>query len=101
MFAGSSFARFSRSQTQSRSLTIVALIALTCFAAIIPASAQKDRRQERFFYPGNLVVSRSVYDNNPNNVTAGELLPPNCPAASGTCGTAPGAPFNGTYPLVW
>jgi hypothetical protein len=101
MFAGSSFARFSRNQNHSNSITIVALIALTFFASIIPASAQKDHRQQRFFYPGNLVVSRSVYDNNPNNVTVGELLPPNCPAASGSCGAAPGAPFNGSYPLVW
>jgi hypothetical protein len=31
-----------------------------------------------FFIPGNLVVSRSVYDNNANNVQVGETLPPNC-----------------------
>jgi hypothetical protein len=29
-----------------------------------------------FFLPGNLVVSRTVYDNNPNNVTVGMTLPP-------------------------
>jgi hypothetical protein len=31
-----------------------------------------------FFQPGNLVVSRVVYDNNANNVTVGMTLPPNC-----------------------
>jgi hypothetical protein len=30
------------------------------------------------FNPGNLVVSRSVYDNLPGNVTVGQTLPPNC-----------------------
>lgn len=47
------------------------------------------------FFPGNLVVSRSVYDNNPNNVTVGQTLPPNC-----TSGCV-SAKNNGTYPQVW
>src|SRR6266576_1228840 len=39
------------------------------------------------FKPGNLLVSRSVYDNNPANVVAGKtLLPPNCVAPN--CVTA-------------
>jgi hypothetical protein len=32
------------------------------------------------FRPGNLVVSRSVYDNDPDNVQVGMTLPPNCVA---------------------
>src|SRR6516162_7210351 len=48
--------------------------------------------------PGNLLVSRSVYDNNPNNVTVGESLPPGCGSTSGGCVTAT---YNGSYPLVW
>jgi hypothetical protein len=48
------------------------------------------------FRPGNLLVSRSVYDNNPANVVAGTLLPPNC--LPGNCVTATD---NGSYPNVW
>ena len=52
-----------------------------------------------FFQPGNLVVSRVVYDNNANNVTVGMTLLPNCvPSAIITCVTAA---FDGTYPTVW
>ena len=34
------------------------------------------------FRPGNLVVSRSVYDNSPANVQVGETLPPGCTSAA-------------------
>jgi hypothetical protein len=50
------------------------------------------------FWPGNLVVSRSVYDNRAGNVSVGEALPPDCPTASGGCATAVN---NGTYPYVF
>jgi hypothetical protein len=47
--------------------------------------------------PGNLLVSRVVYDNNPKNVVAGVTqLPPNCIASA--CVTATDS---GTYPAVW
>ena len=55
--------------------------------------------QQTFFAPGNLVISRSVYDNNPNNVTVGQLLPPNCQSTTGGC--SGNAIANGTYPYVW
>jgi hypothetical protein len=49
------------------------------------------------FRPGNLLVSRSVYDNNPANVVAGTtVLPPNCLPAN--CVTATDS---GTYPFVF
>jgi hypothetical protein len=48
-------------------------------------------------YPGSLVVSRSVYDNNPNNVTIGQQLPPNC-AVPADCVSAG---YDGTYPTVF
>src|SRR5271163_1847915 len=48
-------------------------------------------------YPGSLVVSRSVYDNNPNNVAIGQQLPPNC-AVPADCVTAA---YDGTYPTVF
>jgi len=52
-----------------------------------------------YFAPGNLVISRSVYDNNPNNVQVGEVLPPNCQQT--TAGCSGNATNNGSYPFVW
>jgi hypothetical protein len=49
------------------------------------------------FQPGNLLVSRVLYDNNQNNVVAGvTLLPPNC--VGGACVKATDG---GTYPNVF
>jgi hypothetical protein len=49
------------------------------------------------FRPGNLLLSRSVYDNNPANVVAGTTqLPPNCVAPN--CVTATDS---GAYPFVF
>jgi hypothetical protein len=50
------------------------------------------------FNPGNLIVSRTVYDNAPGNVTVGETLPPNCVASTGGCATAIA---DGSYPWVF
>jgi len=83
----------------SRSARLGSLAALATAALALPLhlSAQDfDRPQP--FYPGNLVVSRSVYDNNPANVTVGQPIPPDCPAASGGCVTAA---YDGTYPTVF
>jgi len=52
-----------------------------------------------YFAAGNLVVSRSVYDNNPNNVQVGQLLPPNCQLTQAGCNG--NATNDGSYPLVW
>ena len=68
------------------------LISAILVAGVVAAPAQQ-------FSPGNLVVSRSVYDNNPNNVQVGEILPPNCAQTQGGC--AGPATYDGTYPLVW
>jgi hypothetical protein len=105
------FAAFSRreglcsSQTYGSLKRAVAAIAIGVIVAAIPAVAQKaknDRDHDRFFFwPGNLVVSRSVYDNNPSNVQVGTILPPGCANTQGGCGVASGAPNNGTYPFVW
>ncbi|MGC2638318.1 MAG: hypothetical protein WA294_14135 [Acidobacteriaceae bacterium] len=57
--------------------------------------------QHTRFYPGNLVVSRSVYDNNPNNVYVGEPLPPGCVAANVAAGSCVTAAYDGTYPYVF
>src|ERR1700675_142009 len=81
----------------------IAVISVSALFAAIPAVAQtsKPDRDRFFFWPGNLVVSRSVYGNNPNNVQVGTILPPNCASTQGGCSAATGAPYNGTYPYVW
>jgi hypothetical protein len=48
------------------------------------------------FRPGNLLLSRSVYDNNPANIAVGAQLPPNC-----TPGNCVAATADGTYPFIW
>jgi hypothetical protein len=85
---------------------LAAAVALTLTGA---ASADGDVRpdggrhfrHEPFFFPGNLIVSRSVYDNNPKNVVVGTVLPPNCAVTSGGCSAPSGAPNDGSYPNVW
>jgi len=50
----------------------------------------------------NLVVSRSVYDNNANNVKVGALLAPNCANTATLSGTpCVAAISNGIYPFVF
>jgi hypothetical protein len=67
--------------------------------ASIPVNAQgHDHDAGIHFYPGNLVVSRSVYDNNANNVKVGALLPPNCANTVGPCVAATN---DGTFPYVF
>jgi hypothetical protein len=76
-----------------------AALSLATLAAGIPASAQdRDHEADIHFYPGNLVVSRSLYNNNANNVKVGALLPPNCANTVGPCVAAIN---NGTYPFVF
>lgn len=92
----------SRSHTPGSSLAkTLFVIAASFFAATLPAHAQKKNSHQPVFWPGNLLVSRSVYDNNPDNVQVGEILPPNCAQTQGGCGASTGAPYNGSYPLVW
>src|SRR6202050_67790 len=85
-------------------ISTTAAISMSALLAAIPATAQDSKGNhyhQRFFFPGNLVVSRSVYDNNPKNVQVGEILPPNCAQTQGGCGGTGGAPYNGIYPFVW
>jgi hypothetical protein len=79
-----------------------AILSLAAIAIHPSAIAQwHDSNDNTVFYPGNLVVSRSVYDNNPNNVKVGTVLPPNCSNTTGGCSASTGAPYNGTYPFVF
>jgi hypothetical protein len=81
-------------------VTCAAALTLSILAPSLPAVAQNG---SAYFTPGNLVVSRSVYDNNPSNVVVGvTVLPPNCSAPSGSCTTpATTAISDGTYPYVF
>ncbi len=78
--------------------TAVLGIALLTLAA---GAQQRSDHDNPRFWPGDLVLSRSVYDNNPANVTVGTILPPNCASTQGGCGASTGAPYNGTYPYVF
>ncbi len=78
------------------------MISFGTLVGSMPASAQNfpfGRNSQ--FWPGNLVVSRSVYDNNANNVMVGTILPPNCASTQGGCAASAGAPYNGVYPFVF
>ena len=81
--------------TKQDRLRALLLISATLAGSALTASAQT------YFSPGNLVVSRSVYDPNPNNVNVkvGQMLPPNCIATQGGC-SGP-ATNDGTYPTVF
>jgi hypothetical protein len=69
-------------------------VLLSGLASIPVALADDDDTDLR---PGNLLLSRVVYDNNPNNVVAGvTVLPPNCVGAACAKATA-----GGTYPTVF
>ena len=77
----------------------VVVLSLGALAASLPAVAQEPELEAGIhFFPGNLVVSRSVYDNNANNVKVGALLPPNCANTVGPCVAATN---NGKYPEVF
>lgn len=76
----------------------IAVITLSTLAAAHAEDPGHDNAAHIRFFPGNLVVSRSVYDNNANNVKVGALLPPNCANTVGPCVPATN---NGTYPFVF
>jgi hypothetical protein len=82
-------------------------VAITSFPLVSRADNDRgrdrddDRRGGDTLLPGNLLVSRTVYSNNPANVKVGEVLPPDCAATTGGCSAPSGAPFDGTYPTVW
>ncbi len=80
----------------------IAAISFGALACGIPAGAQNfGFRGNPQFWPGNLVVSRSVYDNNASNVKVGTILPPGCASTQGGCSASTGATTNGIYPYVF
>ena len=87
-----------RLRVLGRRIAVVSLISLMVSLAAT-AEDKKDKKDKKHFQPENLVVSRSVYDNNAGNVAIGAKLPPNCPATA-KCPKG-SAPADGTYPTVW
>jgi len=87
-----SFARIGRLPALQSGLTSALFVSL--LASGPTAYADDD---DIHFRSGNLLVSRVVYDNNPNNILAGvTLLPPNCVASNCVKATD-----GGSYPSVW
>jgi hypothetical protein len=86
-----------------------AAVALVTLVGCLAAIAEDHDNDDKHFQPGNLVVSRSVYDNNKDNVKVGAILPPGCGVAGKTGACASGskkqpfksAPNDGTYPTVF
>ncbi|HEV3113756.1 MAG TPA: hypothetical protein VGY99_24985 [Candidatus Binataceae bacterium] len=74
---------------------------LTLATALVAGFAAYAQGGSAYFYPGNLVVSRSVYDNNPGNVQVNEMLPPRCDTTMAAAGSCVSATNNGSYPFVW
>ena len=86
---------------QASAVLGIAFLALSAGAQQQQHNQDRDHQDAPHFWPGNLVVSRSVYDNNPANVKVGTILPPNCASTTGGCGASTGATNNGTYPYVF
>ncbi|HXQ28677.1 MAG TPA: hypothetical protein VN848_05360 [Gemmatimonadales bacterium] len=84
-----------------RALARRGAVILTSGALLGGVFAWHDPRYPVRFRPGNLIVSRSVYDNLAGTVQVGMILPPGCATTTGGCGAASGAPDNGLYPTVW
>jgi hypothetical protein len=76
----------------------IALLSLAALTTTNPAGAEDHVHSHVLFFSGNLVVSRSVYDNNAGNVTIGAPLPTNCANTVGPCAPAIN---NGVYPFVF
>jgi hypothetical protein len=76
----------------------IAVLSIAALATTSPAGAEDHAHSHVRFFSGNLVVSRSVYDNNASNVTIGAPLPTNCASTVGPCAPAIN---NGVYPFVF
>jgi len=91
------------SNKRRHSSAFASRLILVSFLALVGSFTAYAQNGSVYFNPGNLVVSRSVYDNNPNTLAVGVTqLPPNCQPASGSCTTPPTTAIaDGTYPYVW
>jgi hypothetical protein len=85
----------------ARKFAVISLLGLSAGTSLKAQSFFFDDDRDQVFFPNNLVVSRSVYDNKASNVKIGTILPPNCASTTGGCSASTGAPYNGTYPFVF
>jgi len=72
----------------------LAACAAACF--VTPASAQFTG-----FTPGNIVISRSVYQGSAATLAAGQTLPPVCPSTAACASNGGPATNSGAYPSVF
>ena len=79
--------------TSRRTIGLLAAAAALASAGSFVVFADHD---DSHFRPGNLVVSRSVYHNDPDTISIGMSLPPNCAPANCVV-----AQYDGTYPTVF
>jgi hypothetical protein len=81
----------------ARALLFQSGFAATLLAAGLTHTQPAIADDDDGFRPGNLLVSRAVYDNNPNNIVEGVTqLPPGCTGSNCATATAGGA-----YPQVF
>src|SRR5260370_4371932 len=71
-------------------------ILLSLTIALITGSVAYAQKDSDYFLPANLVVSRTVYDNNPSTIQPCATLPPNCASTLG--GGSPPAGHSRTSP---
>lgn len=90
-------------RTSTRRVGLAAFVRhiLLANAVLVDFSAHS-QAGSNYFDPGNLAVSRSVYDNKASNIAVGTMLPPDCASISVDCGTPRLTATNdGTYPTVF
>ncbi len=80
---------------------LAAASSLALLMGALSASAEPVSYDFDAFWPGNLILSRTVYANNPNTVQVGETLPPGCTNTQPGCSASSDARFDGTFPFVW
>jgi hypothetical protein len=74
----------------ARRRLVVAAAVTAVGMGVVAATGLSAGGSHSYFRPGNLLVTRSVYDNNPADVTIGAPLPTGSPAVA-----------DGSYPSVW
>jgi len=90
---------WTKGKAPSKSVRCVLAVPIVAISMIGFTTVAFGQNGSAHFAPGNLVISRSVYDNDPNNVKVGQLLPPNCQQTQAGC--SGNATYDGSYPLVW
>lgn len=75
--------------------SVVAALSATLISGVLAEDKGPRDTDRPQFTPNNLVISRSVYSNNPATIAVGTVLPPNCVSKCKT------AISDGMYPFVW